>query len=145
MTEICAVPAKHGCRIRVNFELRYGMLSLKEGRQRRAAQPKQQRVLLVLRRVLRERADDRAEGEQAGQRVSARERSRKRENTYLVLMYFPSRVRSLSLVAFSDPAKSIRLCRPSSAIPSQSNTTTTTTHQHRRLHAPPPNRLQLHG
>ena len=118
MTEIRALPAKHGCRIRVNFELRYGMWSLKEGRQRRAAQPEQQRVLLVLRRVLRERADDGPEGEQAGQRVSAGGGSRKRESTYLVLMYFPSRVRSLSLVAFSEPARSIRLYRPSSAIPS---------------------------
>ena len=61
--------------------------------------------------------------------VSVEERGRKVESTYclplaafsasvpmtlpkvsrLVLMYFPSRVRSLSEVAFSDPAKSIKL------------------------------------
>ena len=33
-----------------------------------------------------------------------------RGETHLVLMYLPSRVRSLSEVAFSEPARSIKLC-----------------------------------
>jgi len=51
----------------------------------------------------------------------------------LVLMYLPSLVRSLSEVAFSEPARSIKLCRWTSA---GSVNETRHTYQHRRLNTP---------
>ena len=59
--------------------------------------------------------------------------AQRRGSADLVLMYLPSLVRSLSEVAFSEPARSIKLCRWTSA---GSVNETRHTYQHRRLNTP---------
>lgn len=65
-------------------------------------------LLLILRRVLCKGTNDGAKSQKT-KGYSAGCVQHRIQRHYLVLMYRPSLVRSLSDVAFSEPAKSIRL------------------------------------
>jgi hypothetical protein len=109
MTEIRASPESDGCSIRVSLELRNGTWSLRSTSVRHQAKEVDSThffpfdafsasVAITLPRVSKLNTNI----------ISDQDRQAK-VTTYLVLMNFPSRVRSLSEVAFSDPAKSIKL------------------------------------
>jgi len=82
------------------------------------AEPKKQRsakhssvrtadLLLAFSCIVRQSPDDCPESEQTRRKI--RDDIDWKGSTRLVLMYFPSLVRSLSEVAFSEPARSIKL------------------------------------
>jgi len=113
ITEMRALPDKQGCSIRVSFELRYGTWSLIF---------KKSKPIAASGTVETATHDFPLDAFSASVAITVPRVSRLKYATSqrtacklehiqwidLVLIYFPSRVRSLSLVAFSEPAKSIR-------------------------------------
>lgn len=93
-------------------------------------------VLLALSSIICQRTNDCTECKQAKKEDKAQDLN-EIWNTYLVLMYLPSLVRSLSEVAFSEPARSIKLCPPNEFPMSSDQTNIKTTHQDRSLNTPP--------